>query len=283
MNLSAETQAIGLLGHPVAQSLSPQMQNAAIATYGLPYVYLAFDVQPHLLAQAVMGLRGLGFRGANVTVPFKVEIAEFLDGLSEEASLCGAVNTIVNENGRLIGYNTDGEGFLKALESVFDWQPQGQHVLLLGAGGAARAIGAALLQAGVEELFIYNRTPERAIGLASLLGRMGHGRTRAVERPGEAIPYVQLLVNATSVGMDPKTDAIPLNPELLDGKLLVADLVYQPQQTRLLREAQRRGCRTMGGLHLLLHQGALSFERWMHRPAPLEEMERALHSAISNG
>lgn len=278
--MDAGTGVVGLIGHPVGHSKSPEMMNRAFRACGLPFVYLAFDVAPSELGAAVRGMRALGFRGWNVTIPHKVAILEHLDEVEETAREIGAVNTVVSRDGRLIGYNTDSEGYLRSLVAETGLELAGQRVLILGAGGAARAVTHALADSGVESITIANRTREKAERLAKSLGRKVDARAVSLTELKRVVPETTLLVQTTSVGMYPKTEAIPIDPSLLHAGMTVSDLIYRPRKTLLLREAEARGARVHGGLGMLLHQAALAFEKWMGRPAPVEVMRDALEEAM---
>ncbi len=270
--IDARTRVYALLGRPVAHSLSPAMHNAAFRELGVNAVYVAFPVTD--LAQAVAGLRGLAIAGVSVTIPFKEEIIPLLDELDPQAGRIGAVNTVVNKDGRLGGYNTDWLGALAALRTQTGLR--GEHFLLLGAGGAARAIAFGLIEAG-GQVSVTDLDPTRATALAR-------------DFPVEALPLGALslspatvLINATPVGMAPQGEEIPLDPELLPRFRLVMDLVYRPLQTRLLREARIRGCQTITGLEMLIRQGTAQFELFTGRPAPVEVMSRAAYAALEGG
>jgi shikimate dehydrogenase len=267
--INGHTKIYGILGRPVAHSLSPAMHNAAFRELGLNAVYVAFPVTD--LAQAVAGLRGLNLQGVSVTIPFKEEIIPLIDALDPQAARIGAVNTVINRNGRLVGYNTDWLGALQALKAKT--KLTGEHVLLLGAGGAARAIAFGVLEEG-GRVTLTDLDAPRAAALARDL------QVEAI--PLDAVDQcpAAILVNATPVGMEPKVDDIPIDPERLGRFRLVMDIVYKPLETRLLREAQARGAATLDGLQMLIHQATAQFELWTGRPAPLETMSRAAYEAL---
>jgi len=267
--INGRTKIYGILGRPVAHSLSPAMHNAAFKELGLNAVYVAFPVTS--LSQAVAGLKGLDIRGVSVTIPFKEEIIPLLDELDPQASRIGAVNTVVNRDGRLYGYNTDWLGALHALKAKTGLK--GEHVLILGAGGAARAIAFGILEEG-GRVTLTDLDAPRAAALARDL-KVEAIPLDALDRCSAAI-----LVNATPVGMAPQVDNIPLDPELLGRYQLVMDIVYQPLTTRLLREAQARGVATLDGLQMLIHQATAQFELWTGRPAPLAVMSQAAYEAL---
>jgi len=266
------TKIYGILGRPVAHTLSPQVHNAAFRELELNAVYVAFPVTD--LARAVAGLRGLAIHGVSVTIPFKEEIIPLIDELDPQAARIGAVNTVVNRDGRLIGYNTDWLGALRALQ--VRTMLTGEHVLILGAGGAARAITFGVLQEG-GRVSLTDLDPPRAAALAR-------------ELKAEAIPLSRLnqcpatiLVNATPVGMEPRVEEIPISPEFLGRFRLVMDVVYRPLETVLLREAKARGAATIDGLQMLIHQATAQFELWTGMTAPLETMVRAAYKALGEG
>jgi shikimate dehydrogenase len=267
--INGETKIYGILGRPVAHSLSPAMHNAAFRKLGINAAYLAFPVVD--LPQAVAGLRGLDICGASVTIPFKEEIIPLLDKIDPQAARIGAVNTVVREEGRLIGHNTDCLGAVAALKARTGIA--GEQFLILGAGGAARAIAFGILEQG-GWVCLSDVDTKRAETLA---------RELAVEAvPPEALDRcpAAILINATPVGMAPDLEGIPLAPELLGRYSLVMDIVYRPLKTRLLKEAETRGLTTIDGLQMLIHQGAAQFELWTGKKAPLETMARAAYSAL---
>lgn len=257
------------------------MHNAAFRALKLNYVYLPFAIKPARLADAVNAIRTLGMAGVNLTIPHKERVLPCLDGLSAEARRIGAVNTVVNRGGRLIGHNTDGEGFLLALRAAWGVSMRGESVCVLGAGGAARAVAVALVRAGVKRLVIANRNVGRAERLVrAMRGRDPRVADRirvvplsdgALRRVADDCPW---LVNATAVGLD-RRDPRLAGPAVVGRFTFVCDLIYQPAVTPLLRDANAAGCRTMNGLGMLVHQGALSFQLWTGRKAPIAVMKRA--------
>jgi len=281
MTITAETRLVGLFGYPVSHSLSPAMHNAAFEALGLNLRYMAFPVPPERLADAVRALHALSFRGVNVTIPHKVAIVPLLDDLDEEARAVGAVNTVIVEaDGRLLGTNTDGRGYVRSLVEETGVDLAAQRVLILGAGGAARAVAVSLARCGASRIAIANRTPEKAVELAAHVAPYADAWAVPPERLADAVREATLLVNTTSVGMAPCVDETPLPPEWLHDGLLVSDLVYRPLKTRLLREAEARGLITHGGLGMLVYQGALAFERWTGRAAPVALMREAALRAL---
>jgi len=278
MLVSGKTKICGLIGDPVEHSMSPAMQNAAFRELGLDYTYVPFRVKSAELGQAVAGMRALNIRGLNVTVPHKVAVVQFLDELNPLAEKIGAVNTIVNDDGVLTGYNTDAAGFLQALLER-EIEPGGKNVVILGAGGASRAISFILADRGAH-LVILNRALELdwAKELARRISQTFTKEVEALELSRENLSRVlgkaDILVNATSVGMSPTADGTPVPADLLRPDLIVYDIVYNPMKTRLLRESEAVGASTIGGVDMLVWQGALAFEKWTGRKAPVELMKR---------
>ena len=284
---TATTALYGLLGSPVEHSLSPAMMTAAFGARAIDAAYLAFDVRPDGLAAAVAGLRTLGARGVNVTSPHKEAVVPLLDELASSARSVGAVNTIVNERGRLVGHNTDASGFVEALREA-GADPLDGHAVLLGAGGSARAVAAGLARAGASSITIAGRAVARAQQIADALSAQQPGprfRAASLEAAGLCEPQTSLVVNCTPAGMEggPDGDALAAGVPLdaLPRSAVVVDLVYRPAETPLLRRAAGQGLRTLGGLTMLLHQGAAAFHLWTGRAAPLEAMRRALESACA--
>ena len=277
--------ALGIIGYPIGHSISPVFQQAALDALGIPAGYLAYEVHPDSVARFVDSLRAESVHGINVTVPHKEAVMPHLDEIDEWASEAGAVNTIVNRGGRLAGYNTDGYGFLRALRESGGLDPAGKRALILGAGGSARGVTQALLRADVGSLAIANRTLARAESLADL------SRSRGVA--AEAIPLesdqlaraaesADVIVNCTSLGMThgPDESASPLRASQIPPTTLVYDLVYNPALTPLLGEAEQAGASTLGGITMLVYQGAASFEIWLETPAPVEVMMNAAMEAM---
>lgn len=276
------TRLLGVLGDPIAHSCSPAMQNAALRALELDWCYVPLHVRPPDLPAALRGLITMNFIGANVTIPHKEQVAQLADELSPTAQAAGAVNTLVVQDGRLWGDNTDVGGILMALAEV-QVELAGRRAVILGAGGSARAAAYALAQAGAS-VSVANRTGERAESLVAALKPWVGDRLEAIALTDtaalrERLRGAAVLINTTSVGMHPGPDVSPLPEGIrLDADVAVLDLVYAPRQTRLLRDAAAWGCRTIEGLRVLIFQGALSLERWTGRPAPIEIMARAAES-----
>lgn len=274
--ITAATKLIALLGHPVAHSLSPAMHNAALWACGVPAVYLAFDVLPSTLPEAVSALRALSALGANITLPHKRAIIPLLDAVDPQAARIGSVNTVVNRDGRLVGHNTDSAGFLGALRSQWRGSPSETAVLLLGAGGAARAVAAALADWGFANLLLWNRTAQRAEELAQACRDWGLRNCRVITADGlhRAASGAGLVVNATSAGI---ADADVKNSVVADDIFhegqFVMDLRYGSHT--LVAAARDRGALAMDGWEMLVQQAAMSFELWTGVKAPVEAMRAA--------
>lgn len=269
MRINGATELYGIMGNPVAHSLSPAMHNGAFAALGLNKAYLPFAVQD--VGQAMTGLRALGIRGVSVTIPHKEAVIPYLDTIDPVAKKIGAVNTLLISNGAIHGANTDWLGANRALSEKISLK--GASVLLLGAGGSAKAIGFGLLEAGVS-LTIASRSPEKGRALAGLLGCPWLPLAEAATARADA------LVNATSLGMAPQQELLPIAREALANFGVVMDIVYAPLATRLLQAAGQAGCRTIDGLAMLLYQGAAQFELWTGRQAPVGVMRQSLLTSL---
>jgi shikimate dehydrogenase len=279
-----QTILYGIFGYPIGHSLSPLMHNAAFAYHGIEAVYLPFAVHPAHLQAAVKSIAALQMGGVNVTIPHKQAVLAWVDELSPEARLIGAVNTIHHRDGRLYGHNTDGLGFLHAIEEA-GGAVAGQSVMLLGAGGAARAIAVQLCLSGIRHLVLANRTRTRAEELAAFLKQHLPHADISVIAMGESslaasLPDTDIVVNATSIGMHPQ-DPLLIPSSALSSQHLVCDIVYCPLQTALLQAAQRQGARTVDGLGMLLHQGAKAFEIWTAHAFPLAVIRARLLAAVA--
>lgn len=267
------TRLFGVIGHPIAHSLSPAMHTAALRALRCDACYGAFDVPPRFLKPMLRALVLAGVEGLNVTVPLKEAVIPLMDRLDPAAQAIGAVNTIVIRNRRLTGHNTDGAGFRRALAEDLRFNARGKRVLVLGAGGAARAVGWALAADRARTIWVANRTPAKAKRLARRLARAQAIPWRAGALRA-AIAEADLVVNATTVGMRP-ADGPPVDPAWLRRGTRVYDLIYQ-HETRLVRAARRRGCVASGGLSMLLYQGAESLRLWLRREPPIDAMRRTL-------
>jgi len=280
--ITSTTQLCALLGDPVAHSLSPIMHNAAFQFLGLDYVYLCLRVPSAELGPALAGVKSLGLRGLNVTIPHKVAVLAYLGAVDPLAQDIGAINTVVNRDGRLIGYNTDGAGGLRALQDAHVTLAE-TKVVLLGAGGAARALAFSIAPL-VDHLVLLNRTDAKVMALASRLSQRFNKPIRGGPLTRRALaaelPDADILINTTSVGMRPDGEDSAVDADLLHARLTVFDAVYTPLETRLLREARRVGATTVDGLSMLVHQGALAFEIWTGVAPPLPVMSRAMKAAL---
>jgi shikimate dehydrogenase len=286
------TQFIGVIGYPLKHSVSPDFQQAALDYYKLDIRYEPWEVRAADLSSVINRLRQPQNLGANITVPYKETTLRLIDEVDDFASLVGAVNTVVSRHGKLLGFNTDAHGFIKALHDDANFEPENKRVVILGAGGAARAVGFALLQGKVSYLIISNRTLTRAKSLAGSLGK--HAANNKISTEIAAVPWqsskvtkavenCQLIVNCTSLGMwgSSYEGKSPLASDLIPKDALVYDLVYNPSETPLLRMAQKAGADTIGGLPMLVYQGAASFKLWTGREAPLDIMFSAAKQALT--
>ncbi|MDD4953522.1 MAG: shikimate dehydrogenase [Candidatus Omnitrophica bacterium] len=272
----------GLIGYPVKHSLSPLMHNAAFASLKINAEYKLFPLASDELGAFLKNLAKNNISGLNVTVPYKEKVIPFLDKLSKEAGLIGAVNTIKASRGRLYGFNTDGEGFIKHLKRDLKFNPKDKFIAIIGAGGAAKAISVFLSKEKPKKISIYDIDQPRA---AALTGHLKKNFKNTVFEPVSSvsclgIPESQLLVNASAVGMQ-DSDPCLVEDRFIHEDLLVYDLIYNPAQTKLLKIAQAKGAGFSNGLGMLLYQGAAAFELWTGRPAPVEVMRKVLEEALS--
>lgn len=276
--ITGHTVLTALLGSPVAHSISPMMHNEAFRQLGLDYAYLAFDVDLAHLKDAVDGLKILNCRGFNCTMPHKTLICEYVDHLSQAASLIGAVNTVVNDNGILTGHNTDGIGYMQSV-SAAGFDIIGEEMTLLGTGGAATAIAVQAALDGVKKLHIFNRLGasfDRAKKLVDSLNKQTQCQVALYDLEDKtslsmALKNSRILTNATSVGMAPNTDqSIITDKSFFHENLIVSDIIYNPEETLLLRLAKESGCATFNGLYMLLYQGAEAFRIWTGKDMPVD-------------
>jgi len=274
------TRLAAVIGSPVRHSLSPVVHNAAFRAAGLDWTFLAFEVQPSALVAALDGVRALGIAGLSVTMPHKEDVAHLVDELSDDARLLDAVNCVVNDGGRLVGHNTDGPGFVAALEADLGVTPAGRRCLVVGAGGAARAVVLALGRAGASTVVVANRTVERAEQAAELAGAAG--RPVALADVADEVRLADIVVNATSVGMGLQGSAdVAFPPDALRPGQVVADIVYQPLVTPLVAAARRRGLAATNGVSMLVHQAAVAFELWTGTPAPVAVMAAEVEQSLA--
>jgi shikimate dehydrogenase len=274
---TAASTVVGVIGDPIAHSLSPLLHNAAFDALGLDWVSVAFPVPAGMTAAALTGMRAMGIAGLSVTMPHKEAAFAAADENTEIALRLGAVNCVTARHGTLVGDSTDGEGFLAALRRAAGFDPRGKRCLVMGAGGAARAVILALAEAGAADVAVVNRTAaraEKAVALAGTVGRVGSGAD---------VTDAELVVHATPLGMAGGSDAgaapAPVGPGGLHPGQLVVDLVYHPLETPLLRAAKAAGAETVTGLGMLVHQAALALERWTGQTIPVEAMWAAAFEA----
>ena len=282
MGANYKEELVGVFGHPVAENPTVVMQAAAFEFLNLNWRYLTIEVFPEDLEAAMNGLRALNMRGINLTIPHKVEVLKYLDEVSPAAALMGAVNTVVRKGDRLIGENTDGKGFLRALTQDAQMDPRGKKVVVLGAGGAARAITVELALAGAERITIVNRSAERGRILTELLN--SKTSASATYEPWEGTYSVpaetDILINATSIGLPPNADDKPnVATDSIRPSMLVCDVIPAPT-TPFLSEAKARGSAVLDGLGMLVYQGAIGFSIWTGEEAPVEVMHQALSRAL---
>lgn len=283
MPANYQAELVGVLGRPVAENPTGVMQEAAFAAVGLNWRYLNIEVKPELLGEAMLGVRAFGMKGINLTIPHKVAVLDYLDELSPEAKVIGAVNTVRRDGDRLIGENTDGKGFLRGVRVDAGVDPRGKKVVMIGAGGAARAIATELILAGVSDLLVVNRTPARGEKMVADLKASTGGSIRfeawhGTYRPGHD---ADIFVNATSIGLYPDVNAMP-DVDLGGAQpgMLVCDAVFNPPETPLLKAAKARGLPVLDGLSMLVYQGMIGFEMWTGHPAPEQVMKDALRRAL---
>jgi shikimate dehydrogenase len=274
VRIGGKTRITGIIGYPLTYTISPAIHNRAFEKLGLDICYVPLVVEPKSLAKAVSGLKALNFIGFNVTMPHKEAILPLLDELSEEAKLIQAINTVVVKDNKLYGHNTDSQGFLSSLQEV-GVTPAGKKIIIIGAGGAARAVAVALAKEGAEAIYIVNRTLNRAETLRELLKKnfpsISLKTLQFTEQLADIIKRVDIVVNATPVGM--REGERPLIPvESLHQGQVVCDLIYKPTETELLKASSRKGAITLGGLKMLVYQAALAFELWTKQKAPVEVM-----------
>ncbi|MFD2116285.1 shikimate dehydrogenase [Paenibacillus yanchengensis] len=274
-----------VIGDPIVHSKSPIMMNRAFLETGINGVYVAFHIKDHALPDFVAGIRAMNIRGVNVTIPHKQAIMPLLDAIDPAAQAIGAVNTIVNDNGKLTGYNTDGIGYVRSLKQEAMPQLQGKKIVILGAGGAARGIVYALLQEQPEQIMLINRTVSKAEELGSSLQAycMEGSVLQACspEQTERIIAQADLVINTTSTGMFPNVEETPLDTSLLSEHTVVSDLIYNPLTTKFLLTAADRGMKTHGGLGMFIYQGAYAFEYWTGVDAPVSAMRDVVLASLS--
>ena len=277
MDISAKTKLLAIIGDPVEHSRSPQMQTEFCRLCGYDAIYTAFDVKPEMLGAAIDGVRALGIRGVNVTSPHKYNVVKYLDRISDEAALYGSVNTVVNENGELVGYNTDARGFYQSLISA-GIEIAGKDVLIFGAGGATQPVAVLFAKKGVRSLTIINRSADRVKRLADYVFEKT-GFSVDTERK---LAHYDVVINTTTAGMAPQLGVLPSEDiDFIDSDTACADMIYNPPQTKFLQEAKRRGARTVNGLGMLIYQGIFAFEHFSGMQLPDEAYEIAKKAVLS--
>jgi shikimate dehydrogenase len=288
--ISGKTKVVGLFGHPVTHTLSPAMHNAAFAALNLPYAYLPFAVAPTYLRDGVSAIRALNLRGVNVTIPHKEAVLPYLDRLTSEAELIGAVNTIVNDDGVLTGHNTDGKGFVCSLEEADHVGVKERQVLILGTGGAARAVAVALALRGAGRIVIAGRKLHKAAEITAIISEKICDRCASVIEINtplfeQELAQADIIINSTPVGMYPNHEIPPLiNLNICNSGAFIYDLVYNPVETSLLKAARKLGLGTLSGIGMLVWQGALAFELWTGRKPPIELMRHTVQKHfLGNG
>ena len=286
--ISGKTKLTGFFAKPASHSLSPLMHNLAFSHWGIDAVYLAFEVDQTNLRQAVESIRTLDMLGVNVSMPNKTAVLAYLDQLSPEAELIGAVNTIVHQEQRLIGYNTDGMGFVRSVNET-GHPIKNQKIVVLGAGGAAKAIVVQMALEGAQEITIYKRLNATFLPLKEYFVKVSEKTGCPIRLPDYAdesqlaldLSQANLLINATDIGMGSKKDQLPIaDVKLLHSQLAVFDLIYSPSETRLIQEAKKMGIKAYNGLGMLIHQGAIAFELWTHREMPVQNIREQLEQEV---
>jgi shikimate dehydrogenase len=282
MIISGKTKIYGIFGYPVEHTFSPGMHNAGFKNLEMDACYVPFAVHPDRLGDAVKALLPLGLRGVNITVPHKEKVIAFLDELSEEARLVGAVNTIEVREERLVGHNTDGRGFIRSLKELARFNPKGRRFLIIGAGGAGRAVGFSLALSGAGSIFYRDTDAQKVDVLVNeIRNKTGVDAGVVKEEQLEALATeADCLINATPLGLK-RSDVMPIPKEYMNEKHLVCDLVYNPSETGFLKAAKARGARRLKGLGMLLYQGVIAFEIWTGEKAPVHVMKSALLRQIS--
>ena len=274
-----KAELVGVFGHPVSENPTVVVQEAAFQALNLNWRYLTIEVLPEQLGDAIRGLRAFNMRGINLTIPHKIEVMQFLDSVAEDARLIGAVNTVINNGGKLHGENTDGKGFIRSLTEEGHVSIPGKKVVVLGAGGAARAITVELALRGAGEILVVNRNTEHGEALVNAVITCSKAKSRYVPWSGTLkIPHdTDILINATSIGLFPGVEDKPLiDYDTIRPEMVVCDVIPNPPRTAFLKEAEKRGAKTIDGLGMLVNQGAIGFKLWTGLDAPVDVMKRAL-------
>lgn len=273
--IDGKTRLMGVIGNPIGHSISPQLHNTINRELGANIAYVPMKIQHENLERAIMGMKAMNFIGFNITVPFKSDVIPFLDVISDEAGMLGAVNTVKILEGKLYGFNTDGEGFVRSFTEEAGTGFSGKKVVLLGAGGASRSIATRVVREGAGELLITNRTLSKAENIAKLARGQGAGVVEVVE-PGSdkariALQQADIIINTTSLGMTPHEEGIPVEEDMVFNRnQIVYDIIYNPMKTRFLQKAESGGCKIINGLGMLFYQGVSAYEIWTERELPKE-------------
>ncbi len=279
MSISGKTKVIGILGHPVGHTASPAMHNAAFRSLNLDYVYIPLGVTPPYLGTAMHAIKAFDWVGVNVTIPFKESVIPFLDKLTPMAKKIGAVNTIINHDGQLIGYNTDGEGFMSALIEETQFNPADKNIAILGSGGSAKAIAFSLITQHPKQLHLINRTPDRAKQLQSQLKK--HTPIPVSCSGADVLRDCHLIINTTPVGMTPDIDAMPVTQlDWVSPGQVVCDIIYNPLETNFLHRCRSKGATTVNGVGMLAGQGALAFQLFTGHHIPIQFFRNEVNKAV---
>jgi len=283
--INTKTELLGLLGNPLEHSFSPKMHNKTYEKNSMNYLYLPLEIEEENIEDVLKGIKHMKFIGFNVTIPYKIKIMKFLDEIDTLAKKIGSVNTVKITNGKLIGFNTDGSGFVKSLQIDSKIDVNKNKFLLLGAGGASRSIAMTLADRGAEKILIANRTVEKAKELSTEVNSKvrkccSYVDINSIKKMKESTNIVDVIINTTSLGMYPNIEGCPINTELLLKKHLVADIVYNPVKTKLLKEAENKGCKIQNGLGMLINQAAEAFEIWTDKEAPIGDMRKVIKNMM---
>lgn len=280
VSINVNTKLVGLLGYPLGHSYSPSMQNRAFEVLRFNYCYLPIEVTAEDLADVVKGISKMNFAGFNVTIPHKINIMKYLDEIDELAGVIGAVNTVTVKDGRLKGYNTDGSGFVRSLEEETGITVQDKNVFILGSGGASRSIALTMAFKGANKIYLCNRTAAKALDLANEINakvrKCSVSLAMNKNEMEAALQDADIFINTTSVGMHPRDEEIPVDTNLINARTIVCDIIYNPLKTKLLQETEKRGCKTVNGLGMLVYQGAEAFKLWTGADAPVRQMKEVL-------
>lgn len=282
--INNDTRLLGLMGNPLEHSFSAFMHNRSYEMESMNYIYINMETEKKNIGDILNGIKHLKFDGFNVTIPYKIDIIDYLDEIDPLAEKIGSVNTVKIENGKFKGYNTDGEGFVISLAEECNFDCKNKKVIILGSGGASRAVAMTIADKNPEKMYLTNRTFAKAVDLAEEINCKFSRICVATESDNidSIIEDCDLLINTTSVGMSPYVEASPIDSELLHSGLTVCDIIYNPEKTKLLIDAEKIGCDTMNGLGMLINQGAKAFEIWSGKKAPIELMRESLKILIES-